>query len=347
MHYVKQFHINGVDTRQVACIELHGKPNAATEGALGALGIDVDSPCHDVYKCSAVNGSIYTWELLSSGMSIMSSTINTNGENSVEFSYDTLITPAMYMVKVGDLILDKEGYLYQIVSLNSTYCTATYCGTQIAKYGKSAYDLAVRDGFVGSEEEWLDSLKGESGVYIGPTKPTDPDIHVWVQTRNGLSLLKIKDGNGNWVNIPEINSEVDENSIKAAIPTLLKLVGGEDFSITTLEGDVVPIRRMATGTYVGTAIAGGKNEVRLTFDFKPHLIFIKSPSAYSGGNSAILLRPDTCALVIRRTNASTPITYFDGIEWLDDGVYFSNVYNSSFDYYMNDASTTYNYVAIG
>lgn len=29
--------------------------------------------------------------------------------------------------------------------------------------GKSAYDIAVANGFVGSEEEWLASLKGADG----------------------------------------------------------------------------------------------------------------------------------------------------------------------------------------
>ena len=67
MHYVNQFNINGVRTRQTACIELRGKPNAATQGAVGVLGIDISSPTHDIYKCVAVNGSIFTWELLSSG----------------------------------------------------------------------------------------------------------------------------------------------------------------------------------------------------------------------------------------------------------------------------------------
>ena len=130
MHYVKHFDINGVDTKQVACIELHGKPNAATEGHIGVLGIDVDSPLHDVYKCVAVNGSIYTWELLSSGMSMISATITFGGAETVQFPYINLRTPAMYVVKIGDLIVDKDGYLYQIDSLNSTYCEATYCDTQ-------------------------------------------------------------------------------------------------------------------------------------------------------------------------------------------------------------------------
>ncbi len=167
MHYVKHFNINGVDTKQVACIELHGKPNAATEGAVGVLGIDVDSPLHDVYKCVAVNGSIYTWNLLSSGLSIMSANISGGGTKSVEFPYFNLRTPTTYVIKIGDLIIDSEGYLYQIDALNSTYCVATYCGTQVVAYGKSAYVLAVENGFEGSEEEWLDSL-------IGPRGPQGP-----------------------------------------------------------------------------------------------------------------------------------------------------------------------------
>ena len=51
MHYVKQFKINDVETKQVACIELHGAPNAATEGAVGVLGIDMDSPSNQMYIC--------------------------------------------------------------------------------------------------------------------------------------------------------------------------------------------------------------------------------------------------------------------------------------------------------
>lgn len=161
MHYVRHFNINGVATKQVACIELNGKPNAATEGYVGVLGIDVTSPLHDVYKCVAVNGSIYTWELLSSGLSIMSASISGGGVKSVEFPYENLRTPAMYVVKIGDLILDNEGYLYQIDSMYSTYCTATYCGTQVVAYGMSAYKLAVENGYEGTEEEWLESLRAE------------------------------------------------------------------------------------------------------------------------------------------------------------------------------------------
>ena len=128
MHYVKQFNINGVNTKQVACIELHGKPNAATEGSVGVIGIDLDSPLHEVYKCVAVNGSIYTWELLSSGMSIISATISGEGTEKKPFAYADLRTPAMYVVKIGDLIIDRAGYIYQVESLNLDHCIALYSG---------------------------------------------------------------------------------------------------------------------------------------------------------------------------------------------------------------------------
>lgn len=164
MNYVQQFHINGVETRQVACIELKGKPNAATEGWVGVLGIDVTSPLHEVYKCVAVNGSIYSWELLSSGSSIMSATNSGGSAESVQFPYTNLLTPAEYVVKNGDLILDSEGYLYQIIALNTTYCEAKYTGTRVVAYGMSAYELAVRNGFEGSLEEWFASLKGDPGI---------------------------------------------------------------------------------------------------------------------------------------------------------------------------------------
>jgi hypothetical protein len=165
MHYVKHFNINGVDTRQTACIELRGKPNAATEGHVGVLGIDITSPTHDVYKCVAVKGSIYTWELLSSGMSIISATISAAGTASAQFPFEKLNTPPMYVVKIGDLILDNEGYLYQITSIYSSYCVATYCfrvgtgggGGDLENY----YTKTEIDAALNSYITDIDSLIGE------------------------------------------------------------------------------------------------------------------------------------------------------------------------------------------
>ncbi len=51
--------------------------------------------------------------------------------------------------------------------LDDTYTIdATSAGT-----GKSAYEIAVEQGFEGTEAEWLESLKGEPGYT--PVKGTD------------------------------------------------------------------------------------------------------------------------------------------------------------------------------
>ena len=135
MHYAKHFTINGVDTKQVACIELTGVPNAATEGAVGVLGMDMSSPTHEVYRCVAVNGSVYTWELLSAGMSILSATITRSGASTTTFPYVNLNFPTNYLIKVGDLILDKGGYLYQVSAIGVESCNAIYCGTCLGGSG--------------------------------------------------------------------------------------------------------------------------------------------------------------------------------------------------------------------
>lgn len=200
MHYVKQFKINGVDTKQVACIELKGKPNTATEGAVGLLGIDMSSPLHEIYKCVAVNGSIYTWELFSSGMSIVSASMSGGGEKSAQFPYDTLKTPSGYIVKIGDLILDNEGYLYYIGSLNATYCGASYCDTRVVAYGMSAYDLAVEEGFEGTIDDWFASLKGKPGS----TPVVGDNHHWWIDGKDtGVDIASINVAMGSYVGTGE------------------------------------------------------------------------------------------------------------------------------------------------
>ena len=53
-----------------------------------------------------------------------------------------------------------------------------------ALQGESAYDIAVRNGFVGTESEWLESLKGQDYVL------TEEDKHEIAQT----AIADITDG---------------------------------------------------------------------------------------------------------------------------------------------------------
>lgn len=196
MAFVKGFNINGINTIQTACIELQAPPSTATEGAVGLLAIDMSSESKDVYKCVAVNGAIYTWELLSSGMSILNSSESGNGAATKSFTYNDLRKTINYVVKVGDLILDSKGYLYRITKLNNNNCDAEYCNVYLnrdgvgitsveqkvisdasgtinritlkltdgnessfdVKNGQTAYELAVAKGYKGTEEEWLENL---------------------------------------------------------------------------------------------------------------------------------------------------------------------------------------------
>lgn len=66
MNFVKTFNLLGIEAKQTSCIELHGAPTTATEGAVGLLGMDIDSESHDLYKCVAVENGEYTWEIVSS-----------------------------------------------------------------------------------------------------------------------------------------------------------------------------------------------------------------------------------------------------------------------------------------
>lgn len=63
--------------------------------------------------------------------------------------------------------------------------------------GKSAYQLALDAGFVGTLEEWLASLKGEqgvSGVYTGTDTPPD-GYDVWINP-NGEAMTIVSSVNG-------------------------------------------------------------------------------------------------------------------------------------------------------
>lgn len=61
--------------------------------------------------------------------------------------------------------------------------------------GPSAYEVAVEEGFVGTEAEWLESLKGPSNLRVGPANPNLTEPGLWVQTfPNGDLSLWVEDG---------------------------------------------------------------------------------------------------------------------------------------------------------
>jgi hypothetical protein len=81
--------------------------------------------------------------------------------------------------------------------------------------GYSAYEVAVQQGFKGTVDEWLESLRGESGVYLGPEEPQNEDIVVWIDTDEQSegdpdepsSGTNGKDGEDGATFIPMVSSE--------------------------------------------------------------------------------------------------------------------------------------------
>lgn len=62
MNYIESFNLFGVPAQQITCVKLHGAPTETTEGAVGVIGMDVDSPYHELYKCTSAENNTYTWE---------------------------------------------------------------------------------------------------------------------------------------------------------------------------------------------------------------------------------------------------------------------------------------------
>ena len=97
--------------------------------------------------------------------------------------------------------------LYQLtLSQNQSWTVSKYPLTQ-GNNGKSAYEIALENGFVGSESEWLDSLKADSSILEGVT-----------EADNG-KFLGVKNGKAVWLTLesplPSITAADDGKVISA------------------------------------------------------------------------------------------------------------------------------------
>ena len=125
--------------------------------------------------------------------------------------------------------LDKDGVTYLQKKNNKTLQTAVeVIGEELARIeaikAKSAYDIAVDEGFDGSKEKWLDSLKGpqgESGVYLGEEEPTDNAYNVWIKPSEGENVEEPL------IKISQLENDmkyVTESYVETAISKALEVV---------------------------------------------------------------------------------------------------------------------------
>ena len=83
--------------------------------------------------------------------------------------------------------------------------------------GKSAYEIAVDNGFVGTEQEWLESLKGQDGQDgILVDAPSDGKVYgrqdaTWVEVTGG--------GGGTTITVDNILSTTSENPVQNKVIT--------------------------------------------------------------------------------------------------------------------------------
>lgn len=96
--------------------------------------------------------------------------------------------------------------------------------------GKSAYDVAVEQGFKGTEVEWLESLRGEqgpqgvSGVYVGSgDAPEDYDIQIDPEGSISEEL-----------NIKDLGNYFMSNSVEGALQEIGATLSGLEILLASI-----------------------------------------------------------------------------------------------------------------
>ena len=85
--------------------------------------------------------------------------------------------------------------------------------------GYSAYEIAMINGFEGTEEEWLASLHGEAGFVVSETEPADKP-YVWINPNGDYGEAVTKE---------ELQTAVDEALTQAKESGEFEPVRGEDY----------------------------------------------------------------------------------------------------------------------
>lgn len=128
-------------------------------------------------------------------------------------------------------------------------------GTLLARDGDSAYEVALKNGFEGTEEEWLASLKGEKGK--------DGNVDFTELTPEQMESIKGKDGES--VTVTNITESTEDGGINV---------------ITFSDGSKVTIRNGSKGDDG----EDGKDGVSVTHSWSGTTLIVKSASGTSSAN---------------------------------------------------------------
>lgn len=134
----------------------------------------------------------------------------------VEAMNDALITSEVGdMVQVSNTDLEEHGWVYSKVISDSTSDPVTYewkftadmSGVQGIQ-GPSAYQVAVNNGYVGTETEWLASLKGDTG-----DTPTGSVLYNTKQSLTEAQKAQARENIGITDSITEIEDKLQQRDV--------------------------------------------------------------------------------------------------------------------------------------
>jgi hypothetical protein len=140
--------------------------------------------------------------------------------------------------------------------------------------GLSAYEVALEEGFVGTETEWLASLQGEQGVgtIVSTSAPSTPDLgDAWYDTSTPDQGLYVWDGTS-WLNSmgPNIDTTSTGVDITGTLTSDGLTVDGTDTEAAGSQ--LLKVRNSTTGEAVTIGLyakadnAGDGNSGSITFD---------------------------------------------------------------------------------
>lgn len=178
----------------------------------------------------------------------------TLGGNLTSVSYLDLLVDSNVVPNVGDYLLQPNGSLVEVIKIDHDNKTIDFSKVlaslqgpagKVGKDGKSAYEIAVSNGFKGTESEWIQSLKS-TNIRHAPTgytldRTTNPWT-IWFDNGSGIQFPGYSTtvtvygyGQGinlystSWVVWPLIISVLSASHGTLTLDTLTKVDGGADY----------------------------------------------------------------------------------------------------------------------
>lgn len=111
--------------------------------------------------------------------------------------------------------------------------------------GDSAYQVAVNNGFVGTQEQWLASLQGNAGadgnyIWKTSTAPSTPNYTFTISNLSGPTGKSPKVGDAVFYSTYYyILTEVGTTTVKAAARTSIKGSNGSNYTITEADYNAI------------------------------------------------------------------------------------------------------------